>query len=116
VKTSNKSTLCVFPHKTVHLSETWVLERVGPDVYLWATMEAYQKGLQHAVHTQHFESDSDASGAQHLFTEAVSASIRQHAVDLRDLCFWEDTSGTKVSTGKCPPGISLASLFHKKST
>jgi hypothetical protein len=115
VKSPDTTLVCLLPHKTISLSATWVLERVGTAVYVWSTSEAYQKGLQHAVHTQHFDCEIDASGAQHLFTEAAKESITQstRTVDLRTLCFWEETSGVEPATSKRPNGISLASLFHK---
>lgn len=122
---AKRGLMIVLPGKTFRLSSTWVAERDGTEVRLWASPGDHQRGARAAVHAQRFGDEWEAQGAHHLLTEAAfyANACGDGRVDLRDFCFWGGGSeGEPPDEGPAeverprPEGITLSSLFTRKRT
>jgi hypothetical protein len=105
------------PGKSFRLGSTWVVEREGRKILFWPTRSDYRKKLKGTIHSQAFESEEDAQGALHLFTEAIAQTYHQNEVklDLRGLCFWESQEEgiQEEDEGPRPKGTSLLEIMEK---
>ena len=125
---TRQSLTIMLPDKTFRVTSTWVVQRDGPAVHIWASAGDHRKGAKAAVHSQCFGDEGDARGACHLLSEAV---IYAHAcgdgrIDLRGFCFWDDPGSGKEPPDEAhaevnadkprPEGITLSSLFTRNRT